>query len=99
MVRLSMDAATLWQRYQDWLYYHAGLELYLDVSRMRFDRAFVEAMRAACNPPLADRFYHIQVGGVLRNPQCLGTPKQCIARTYRRIILRRGGFEFHSSAC
>ncbi len=28
---------TLWQRYQDWLYYHEGLELYLDVSRMRFD--------------------------------------------------------------
>jgi len=40
-----MDAATLWQRYQDWLYYHEGLEFYLDISRMRFDDAFVEAMR------------------------------------------------------
>ena len=40
-----MDAAALWQRYQDWLYYHEGLEFYLDVSRMRFDDAFVEAMR------------------------------------------------------
>jgi len=35
----------LWQRYQDWLYYHEGLEFYLDVSRMRFDDAFVEALQ------------------------------------------------------
>lgn len=40
-----MDAAALWQRYQDWLYYHEGLGFYLDVSRMRFDDAFVEAMQ------------------------------------------------------
>lgn len=40
-----MDAATLWQRYQDWLYYHPGLELYLDVSRMRFDDDLVKAMQ------------------------------------------------------
>lgn len=40
-----MDSATLWQRYQDWLYYHEGLNFYLDVSRMRFDHAFVEAMQ------------------------------------------------------
>jgi glucose-6-phosphate isomerase len=40
-----MDSATLWQRYQDWLYYHEGLGFYLDISRMRFDEAFVEAMR------------------------------------------------------
>lgn len=40
-----MDAAALWQRYQDWLYYHEGLGLYLDVSRMRFDEAFVETMQ------------------------------------------------------
>lgn len=40
-----MDAAALWQRYQDWLYYHEGLNLYLDVSRMRFDDALVEAMQ------------------------------------------------------
>jgi glucose-6-phosphate isomerase len=36
-----MDAAALWQRYQDWLYYHEGLGLYVDISRMRFDDAFV----------------------------------------------------------
>ncbi|MGB3557729.1 MAG: glucose-6-phosphate isomerase [Geitlerinemataceae cyanobacterium] len=40
-----MDAAALWQRYQDWLYYHEDLGLYLDVSRMRFDDAFVEALQ------------------------------------------------------
>ncbi|NET52876.1 MAG: hypothetical protein F6K09_30660, partial [Merismopedia sp. SIO2A8] len=34
-----MDSAALWQRYQDWLYYHEGLQFYLDVSRMRFDQA------------------------------------------------------------
>jgi len=40
-----MDAATLWQRYQDWLYYQGRLGFYLDVSRMRFDDAFVEALQ------------------------------------------------------
>jgi len=40
-----MDAAALWQRYQDWLYYHEGLELYLDVSRMRFDDEFVAMLQ------------------------------------------------------
>ena len=40
-----MDASSLWQRYQDWLYYHEGLGFYLDVSRMRFDDAFVESMQ------------------------------------------------------
>jgi glucose-6-phosphate isomerase len=39
-----MDAASLWQRYQDWLYYHPGLGFYLDISRMGFDQTFVEAM-------------------------------------------------------
>ncbi len=39
-----MDATALWQRYQEWLYYHEGLGLYVDVSRMRFDNQFVETM-------------------------------------------------------
>jgi glucose-6-phosphate isomerase len=39
-----MNAAALWQRYQDWLYFHPGLELYLDISRMRFDDALVATM-------------------------------------------------------
>lgn len=40
-----MDAAALWQRYQDWLYYHDRLGFYVDVSRMRFDDAFVTALQ------------------------------------------------------
>ncbi|MCU0550304.1 MAG: glucose-6-phosphate isomerase [Leptolyngbya sp. Prado105] len=39
-----MTASALWQRYQDWLYYHSGLNFYLDISRMRFDDRFVEMM-------------------------------------------------------
>jgi glucose-6-phosphate isomerase len=48
-----MDVA-LWQRYQDWLYYHGGLELYVDVSRMRFDDAFVAAMQPKLEQAFAD---------------------------------------------
>ncbi|MEB3225359.1 MAG: glucose-6-phosphate isomerase, partial [Synechococcus sp.] len=40
-----MDTAVLWQRYQDWLYYHPELEFYVDVSRMGFDEAFVESLK------------------------------------------------------
>ncbi|KGF73551.1 glucose-6-phosphate isomerase [Neosynechococcus sphagnicola sy1] len=40
-----MDAATLWQRYQDWLYYHEGLGFYLDISRMRFEDDLVATMQ------------------------------------------------------
>ena len=39
-----MDTAALWQRYQDWLYYHPELEFYVDVSRMGFDEAFVKSL-------------------------------------------------------
>jgi glucose-6-phosphate isomerase len=39
-----MNASALWQRYQDWLYYHESLGLYLDVSRMRFPDSLVTAM-------------------------------------------------------
>ena len=37
--------ALLWQRYQDWLYYHPGLGLYVDISRMRFDDALVSQLQ------------------------------------------------------
>lgn len=40
-----MDAAALWRRYQDWLYYHEGLGFYLDVSRMSFNDSFVQEMQ------------------------------------------------------
>ncbi|MBD2393650.1 glucose-6-phosphate isomerase [Cyanobacterium aponinum FACHB-4101] len=39
-----MDNLRLWQRYQDWLYYHPTLDLYVDVSRMGFDDSFYESM-------------------------------------------------------
>jgi len=61
-----MDAAALWQRYQDWLYYHAGLGLYLDVSRMRFDDAFVKALQ----PKFEKAFQDMAAleGGGIANP-------------------------------
>ncbi|MGL4622154.1 glucose-6-phosphate isomerase [Chroococcidiopsis sp.] len=49
-----MDAAALWQRYQDWLYYHAGLGFYVDISRMRFDDAFVEGLQPKLEKAFAD---------------------------------------------
>ncbi|MEW6494121.1 MAG: glucose-6-phosphate isomerase [Cyanobacteriota bacterium] len=61
-----MDAAALWQRYQDWLYYHEGLGFFLDVSRMRFDDAFVEAMQ----PKFQKAFEEMDAleGGAIANP-------------------------------
>ncbi|NET05066.1 MAG: glucose-6-phosphate isomerase [Symploca sp. SIO2B6] len=61
-----MDSAALWQRYQDWLYYHEGLQFYLDVSRMRFDQAFVEKME----PLLEKAFKDMDAleGGAIANP-------------------------------
>lgn len=61
-----MDAAALWQRYQDWLYYHEGLEFYLDISRMRFDDAFV----ASLQPKFEKAFEDMKAleGGAIANP-------------------------------
>lgn len=82
-----MDARSLWKRYQDWLYYHEGLGLYLDISRMRFDDAFVESMK----PKFAQAFEEmkaLEAGAVanpdedrmvghywLRNPEIAPTPE------------------------
>ncbi|MGI2904922.1 glucose-6-phosphate isomerase [Tolypothrix sp. VBCCA 56010] len=49
-----MDATALWQRYQDWLYFHEGLGFYLDISRMRFDDAFVESLQPKFDKAFAD---------------------------------------------
>ncbi len=49
-----MDVTALWQRYQKWLYFHEGLGFYLDVSRMRFDDAFVEALQPKFKKAFAD---------------------------------------------
>jgi glucose-6-phosphate isomerase len=61
-----MDASALWQRYQNWLYYHEGLEFYLDVSRMRFDEAFFESMK----PKFDQAFKQMEAleGGAIANP-------------------------------
>jgi len=61
-----MTTPSLWQRYQDWLYYNQDLEIYLDVSRMRFDDAFVETMK----PKFAKAFQDMEAleGGAIANP-------------------------------
>jgi glucose-6-phosphate isomerase len=61
-----MDAAALWQRYKDWLYYHEGLGFYLDVSRMGFDEAFVAQMQ----PKFAQAFADMAAleAGAIANP-------------------------------
>ena len=61
-----MDSIPLWQRYQDWLYYHEGLGLYLDVSRIRFDDLFVEQIQ----PRFAKAFKNMESleGGAIANP-------------------------------
>lgn len=61
-----MDAVALWQRYQDWLYYHEGLGFYLDVSRMGFDDAFVAALK----PKFEKAFEEMKAleAGAIANP-------------------------------
>ncbi|MEO0739728.1 MAG: glucose-6-phosphate isomerase, partial [Cyanobacteria bacterium J06649_12] len=61
-----MDATALWQRYQDWLYYNEQLGLYLDVSRVTFDDAFVADM----TPRFAKAFASVDAleKGAIANP-------------------------------
>jgi glucose-6-phosphate isomerase len=40
-----MNNQELWQHYQDWLYFHESLGLYLDVSRMRLEEDFLATMQ------------------------------------------------------
>ena len=79
--------ALLWQRYQDWLYYHPGLGLYLDISRMRFDDALVNQLQPKFVKAFADMAAleagaianpdeHRMVGHYwLRNPSLAPTPE------------------------
>jgi len=57
---------TEWQRYQDWLYYHEGLGLYLDLSRMAIDAGLVESLQ----PKFAKAFQDMAAleGGATANP-------------------------------
>lgn len=61
-----MDKLQLWQRYQDWLYYNEKLNLYVDVSRMRFDEDFYTSME----PKFADAFDSVEKleQGAIANP-------------------------------
>lgn len=94
-----MDARALWQRYQDWLYFHEGLGLYLDISRMRFDDAFVESLRPKFDKAFAD-MAELEKGAIanpdenrmvghywLRNPDLAPTPEltQEIVQTIEQI--------------
>ena len=62
----TMDAAALWKRYQDWLYHHEGLGLFLDISRVRFDDAFVEMMQPKFDKAFKDMA--ALEGGAIANP-------------------------------
>jgi glucose-6-phosphate isomerase len=94
-----MDARALWQRYQNWLYFHEGLGLYLDVSRMRFDDAFVESLQPKFDKAFAD-MVALEKGAIanpdenrmvghywLRNPDLAPTPEltQEIVQTLEQI--------------
>ncbi|WP_009633959.1 glucose-6-phosphate isomerase [Synechocystis sp. PCC 7509] len=94
-----MDAAALWQRYQNLLYYNEGLGFYLDVSRMRFDDAFVEALQPKFNSAFA-AMADLEQGGIanpdenrmvghywLRNPDLAPTQeiKQNVVQTVDKI--------------
>ncbi|MEH2191122.1 MAG: glucose-6-phosphate isomerase [Nostoc sp.] len=94
-----MDARALWQRYQNWLYFHEGLGLYLDVSRIRFDDAFVESLQPKFDKAFAD-MAQLEKGAIanpdenrmvghywLRNPDLAPTPEltQEIVQTLEQI--------------
>lgn len=61
-----MDNLQLWQRYQDWLYYHQDLEIYVDISRMGFDDDFYTSMK----PKFASAFDSVAKleQGAIANP-------------------------------
>ncbi|NMG07643.1 glucose-6-phosphate isomerase [Brasilonema sp. UFV-L1] len=82
-----MDATALWQRYQKWLYFHEGLGLYLDVSRMRFDDAIALKLQPKFEKAFAD-MAELEKGAIanpdenrmvghywLRNPDLAPTPE------------------------
>jgi glucose-6-phosphate isomerase len=94
-----MDATALWQRYQKWLYFHEGLGFFLDVSRMRFDDAFVERLQPKFEKAFADTA-ELEKGAIanpdenrmvghywLRNPDLAPTPEltQEIVSTIEQI--------------
>jgi glucose-6-phosphate isomerase len=61
-----MNQYALWQRYQDLLYYHEGLGVYLDVSRMGFDDSYIQRMA----PDFDEAFRQMDAleAGAIANP-------------------------------
>ncbi len=95
-----MNTSELWQRYQDWLYYDAELDFYLDVSRMSFDDDFVAKMKPKFEQAFKD-IEALEAGAIanpdenrmvghywLRNPDLAPNPelKQDIIETQQKII-------------
>ena len=61
-----MDNLSLWQRYQDWLYYDEDLEFYLDISRINFNNEQVEQLK----PKFDKAFKDVEAieAGAIANP-------------------------------
>jgi len=61
-----MDALALWHHYQDWLYYHPDLDLYVDVSRMGLTQDVVRDLE----PAFRRAFEQMQAleAGAIANP-------------------------------
>jgi hypothetical protein len=60
------SSETLWQRYEDWLYYHEGLGLYLDISRMGFEDSLVDSLKPRFEKAFQD-MAELE-GGAIANP-------------------------------
>ncbi|MEC4804312.1 MAG: glucose-6-phosphate isomerase [Jaaginema sp. PMC 1079.18] len=94
-----MNEIALWQRYQNWLYYHPELEFYVDISRIPFDDGFFEQMKAKFAKAFRD-MDELEKGAIanpdedrmvghywLRNPDLAPTPelKHEVVHTLERI--------------
>jgi glucose-6-phosphate isomerase len=96
---MDTSAVDLWQRYQEWLYYHSRLGFYLDVSRMGFDDNFVASMQPKFEQAF-QKMAELEAGAIanpdedrmvghywLRDPDLAPTPelKQDIIQTLEAI--------------
>jgi glucose-6-phosphate isomerase len=94
-----MSAVELWQRYQDWLYYHAELGIYVDISRIGFTPDFVSQIEPKFAKAFAD-MKDLEAGAIanpdeqrmvghywLRSPEIAPTAelRQDITKTLDRI--------------
>jgi glucose-6-phosphate isomerase len=100
--------ALLWQRYQDWLYYHPGLGLYVDISRMRFDDGLVAQLQPQFVKAFAD-MAALEAGAIanpdeqrmvghywLRNHQLAPTPAIATEITHTIDIIAAFAHKVHS---